>query len=98
MTIPYEFTNKVILHFLECLSQEMLAPQEYDLKASERFGHLDAVNYYISPIVSTQGLEGGRLTASYMRDKGGSAFAASFYQAVVITINEALANTLYSPQ
>jgi hypothetical protein len=44
-------SDKVKLHFLECLSQEMLA---------ERIGHLGAVNY-LRPFVSTQDLDVGIL-------------------------------------
>jgi hypothetical protein len=45
---------------LECHSQEMLVPQGYDLKASERIGHLGAV-LSLRPFVSTQDVEVGVL-------------------------------------
>jgi hypothetical protein len=45
-------SDKVKLHFLECLSQEMLA---------ERIGHLGAVLSHLDPFVSTQDIEAGVL-------------------------------------
>jgi hypothetical protein len=76
----------------------MLAPQGYDLKASERIGHLDAVNYHIFPIVSTQGLEGGGLRHLTCGIKVVQHLPHHFTKLLSYTINEALANTLYSPQ